>query len=143
MMAPHVNPRATEYGIVLKGSGRIQVVFPDGSNAMDTNIKEGDVFFIPRYFAFCQIASKDEPLEFFGFTTSAQKNKPIFLVGATSLVRTMVGPELATAFGVSEETMRRVAKAQHEAVILPTPWAAPAHEEVQVVVDAIPELAKE
>ncbi|KAK7335724.1 hypothetical protein VNO80_27721 [Phaseolus coccineus] len=138
MMAPHVNPRATEYGIVLKGSGRIQVVFPDGSNAMDTHIKVGDVFFIPRYFAFCQIASNGEPLEFFGFTTSAQKNRPIFLVGSTSLIRTMMGPELATAFGVSEKTMRSIAKAQQEAVILPAP-----HEEVQVVVDAIPKLAKE
>ncbi|TKY48497.1 Vicilin antimicrobial peptides 2-2 [Spatholobus suberectus] len=143
MMAPHVNPRATEYGIVLKGSGRIQIVFPNGSNAMDTHIKEGDVFFIPRYFAFCQIASRSEPLEFFGFTTSAQRNRPQFLVGATSLMRTMVGPELAAAFGVSEETMRRVANAQHEAVILPTPWAARAHrKKEEVVVDATPKLTR-
>ncbi|OIW15764.1 hypothetical protein TanjilG_04299 [Lupinus angustifolius] len=123
MMTPHVNPRATEYGIVLKGSGRIQIIFPNGSNAMDTDIKEGDVFFVPRYFPFCQIASRNGALEFFGFTTSARKNKPQFLVGATSLMRTMMGPELAAAFGVSEETMKRVVNAQHEGVILPTPWA--------------------
>ncbi|XP_020223440.1 vicilin-like seed storage protein At2g28490 [Cajanus cajan] len=119
MMAPHMNPRATEYGIVLKGTGRIQIVFPNGSNAMDAEIKEGDVFFIPRYFAFCQMASRGQPLEFFGFTTSAQRNRPQFLVGATSLMRTMLGPELAAAFGVTQETMRRVANAQHEALILP------------------------
>ncbi|KAE9587944.1 putative rmlC-like jelly roll protein [Lupinus albus] len=123
MMTPHVNPRATEYGIVLKGSGRIQIIFPNGSSAMDTHIKEGDVFFVPRYFPFCQIASKNGPLEFFGFTTSARKNKPQFLVGATSLMRTMMGPELAAAFGVSEDTMKRMVDAQHETVILPTPWA--------------------
>ncbi|KAL2968754.1 hypothetical protein AAZX31_15G043600 [Glycine max] len=132
-----------KYGIGLKGSGRIQIVFPNGSNAiyMDAHIKEGDVFFIPRYFAFCQIASKNEPLEFFGFTTSAQKNRPQFLVGATSLMRTMVGPELAAAFGVSEETMRRMARAQHEAVILPTPWTAHAHDH-KVVVDRVQKLTK-
>jgi len=45
---------------------------------MDTHIKQGDVFFIPRYFAFCQIALSNEPLDFFGFTTSAQKNKHSF-----------------------------------------------------------------
>ncbi|KAE9600615.1 putative rmlC-like jelly roll protein [Lupinus albus] len=123
MMTPHVNPRATEYGIVLKGSGRIQIIFPNGSNAMDTHIKEGDVFFVPRYFPFCQIASRNGPLEFFGFTTSARKNRPQFLIGATSLMRTMMGPELATAFGVSEDTMKRMVNAQHESVILPTPWA--------------------
>ncbi|XP_058773957.1 vicilin-like seed storage protein At2g28490 [Vicia villosa] len=122
MMTPHVNPRATEYGVVMKGSGRIQILFPNGSNAMDTEIKEGDVFFVPRYFPFCQIASSNEQLDFFGFTTSSKKNKPQFLVGASSLMKTMMGPELAAAFGVSEDTMKNILNAQHEAVILPTPW---------------------
>ncbi|WJX69405.1 hypothetical protein P8452_53651 [Trifolium repens] len=120
MMTPHVNPRATEYGVVIKGSGRIQIVFPNGSNAMDTSIKEGDVFFVPRYFAFSQIASSSEQLDFFGFTTSAKKNKPQFLVGATSLMKTLMGPELAAAFGVSEDTMENILNAQHEGVIIPT-----------------------
>ncbi|AES67433.2 allergen gly M Bd 28 kDa protein [Medicago truncatula] len=119
MMTPHVNPRATEYGIVIRGSGRIQIVFPNGTNAMDTHIKQGDVFFVPRYFAFCQIASSNEPLDFFGFTTSAQKNKPQFLIGATSLMKSMMGPELAAAFGVSEDAMQNILNAQHESVILP------------------------
>ncbi|XP_027345391.1 vicilin-like seed storage protein At2g28490 [Abrus precatorius] len=125
MMAPHLNPRATEYGIVLRGYGRIQILFPNGSNAMNTEIKVGDVFVVPRYFPFCQIASRNGPLEFFGFSTSARKNKPQFLAGAVSLVTTMMGPELAAAFGVSEDTMRRTVDAQHEAVILPSTWAAP------------------
>ncbi|AES67429.1 putative rmlC-like jelly roll protein [Medicago truncatula] len=125
MMTPHVNPRATEYGIVIRGSGRIQIVFPNGTNAMDTHIKQGDVFFVPRYFAFFQIASSNEPLDFFGFTTSAQKNKPQFLVGATSLMKSMMGPELAAAFGVSEDSMQNILNAQQESVIVPTPWTAP------------------
>ncbi|KAI5413152.1 vicilin-like seed storage protein At2g28490 [Lathyrus oleraceus] len=129
MMTPHVNPRATEYGVVVKGSGRIQILFPNGSNAMDTQIKEGDVFFVPRYFAFCQIASENEPLDFFGFTTSSKKNKSQFLVGASSLMKTMMGPELAAAFGVSEDTMQNILNAQHEAVILPTSWTKHEHED--------------
>ncbi|KAL4359434.1 hypothetical protein AHAS_Ahas08G0077000 [Arachis hypogaea] len=141
MMTPHMNPMATEYGIVLRGSGRIQIVFPNGTNAMDAEIKEGDVFFIPRYFPFCQIASKDQPLEFFGFTTSASKNRPQFLVGATSLMRTMMGPELAAAFGVSEETMRHMVDAQHEDVILPYPHHQDHNKEV-VEVDTIPKLIR-
>ncbi|KAH7561001.1 hypothetical protein JRO89_XS10G0156600 [Xanthoceras sorbifolium] len=47
MMAPHVNPTATEYGVVLGGSGRIQIVYPNGTTAMDTKVKEGDVFWVP------------------------------------------------------------------------------------------------
>ncbi|KAK6936004.1 Cupin 1, partial [Dillenia turbinata] len=125
MMAPHVNPRATEYGIVLRGSGSIQIVHPNGTSATNTQIKEGDMFFVPRYFPFCQIASRTGPMEFFGFTTSARKNRPQFLVGANSILQTMKGHELAAAFGMTDEHFRRLADAQREGVILPSPSAAP------------------
>ncbi|RZB74717.1 hypothetical protein D0Y65_033613 [Glycine soja] len=114
-----------EYSIVLSGYGELHIVFPNGSKAMNTKIKQGEVFVVPRYFPFCQIASRDGPLEFFGFSTSARKNKPQFLAGAVSLLRTMMGPELAAAFGMSEGTLRRAVDAQHVAVILPSAWAAP------------------
>ncbi|XP_042958318.1 vicilin-like seed storage protein At2g28490 [Carya illinoinensis] len=131
MMAPHVNPTATEYGIVLSGSGTIQIVYPNGTSAMNANISEGDVFWVPKYFPFCQIASRNGPLEFFGFTTSARRNRPQFLVGASSILRTMLGPELAAAFGVSEEKLQRFVYAQEEAVILPSPKAAPPDEKMK------------
>lgn len=125
MMTPHVNPMATEYGVVLRGSGRIQIVFPDGSNAMNTKVKAGDVFFVPRYFPSCQIAAMGEDLEIFGFTTSTEMNRPEFLVGAKSLLRTMMGPELAAAFGVSVETLKEVINAQRDSIIVPAGMAAP------------------
>ncbi|KAM1277138.1 hypothetical protein ACFX13_030279 [Malus domestica] len=129
MMAPHVNPRATEYGIVLRGSGTLQIVFPNGTQAINAKIQEGDVFWVPRYFAFCQIASRTGPLEFFGFTTSARKNRPQFLVGAASVLQELKGPELAAAFSVSEDRLRKFIDAQREAVILPTAQAAPPYKE--------------
>ncbi|CAL8999453.1 unnamed protein product [Prunus brigantina] len=129
MMAPHVNPTATEYGIVLRGSGTIQIVFPNGTSAMNTNVQDGDVFWVPRYFPFCQIASRTGPLEFFGFTTSARKNRPQFLAGASSVLQTIRGPELAAAFGVSEDRLRKFINAQREAVILPSAQAAPPYKE--------------
>eukprot|EP00494_Astrolonche_serrata_P006200 UN06217 len=95
MMAPHVNPRATEYGVVLAGEGVIQVVFPNGSLAMSAVVRAGDVFWIPRHFPFVQVASRGGPFVFFGFTTSARRNKPQFLTGPTSVFRMMLGPELA------------------------------------------------
>nr|DAD26095.1 TPA_asm: hypothetical protein HUJ06_027563 [Nelumbo nucifera] len=119
MMAPHVNPTATEYGVVLSGTGSIEVVFPNGTSAMNADVSEGDVFWVPRYFPFCQIASKMGPMEFFGFTTSARKNRPQFLVGASSILQTMSSSELAAAFDVSEERFRNLTNAQRESVILP------------------------
>ncbi|KAK7312541.1 hypothetical protein VNO77_36472 [Canavalia gladiata] len=124
MLVPHLNPIATEYGIALRGRGRVEIVSPNRSNATSIEIKEGDAFVVPKYFPFCQIASRNGVLELFGFTTSAGKTKPMFLAGAVSLIKTMMGPELAASFGVSEDTMHRVADAQHEAVILPSTWAA-------------------
>ncbi|GLT46319.1 hypothetical protein SLA2020_200810 [Shorea laevis] len=123
MMAPHVNPTATEYGIVLRGTGRIQIVFPNGTSAMDAKVTEGDVFWVPRYLAFCQIASLAGPFEFFGFTTSAHKNRPQFLVGANSPLHALHGPELAAAFGTTEERIKHVLDGQRETVILPSPAA--------------------
>lgn len=125
MMAPHINPTATEYGIVLSGSGTIQIVYPNGTLAMNSKVSEGDVFWVPRYFPFCQIASRTGPFEFFGFTTSSRKNRPQFLVGRNSLLQTMRGPELAAAFGVSEDRLRKFIDAQHETTILPTASVAP------------------
>ncbi|KAG5238418.1 vicilin antimicrobial peptide [Salix suchowensis] len=133
MMAPHMNPTATEFGIVLRGSGRIQIVFPNGTQAMDARVKEGDVFWVPRYFPFCQIADRSGPFEFFGFTTSARKNRPQFLVGSSSILQTLRSPELAAAFGVSEDRIDHVISAQREAVILPSASAAPPDEVEEVV----------
>ncbi|KAL6967319.1 hypothetical protein U1Q18_033129 [Sarracenia purpurea var. burkii] len=138
MLAPHVNPTATEYGIVLRGSGTVQVVFPNGTLAMNAKVSEGDVFLVPRYFPFCQIASRSGPFEFFGFTTSSRKNRPQFLAGANSILHTMKGPEFAAAFGVSEERLHKILDAQRETVILPSASAASpdkvTEEEVEVVV---------
>ncbi|KAK4358748.1 hypothetical protein RND71_020977 [Anisodus tanguticus] len=125
MMAPHINPTATEYGVVLRGSGSIQIVFPNGTLAMNARVNEGDVFWVPRYFPFCQIASRTGPFEFFGFSTTARKNRPQFLVGQNSILQSMRGPEFAAAFGVSEERLRRILDAQREAVILPSASVAP------------------
>ncbi|XP_039136721.1 vicilin-like seed storage protein At2g28490 [Dioscorea cayenensis subsp. rotundata] len=120
MLAPHVNPRATEFGVVLGGEGRVQVVFPNGTMAMNEEVSEGDVFWVPRYFPFCHIASRSGPMEFFGFTTAARRNWPQFLAGARSLLKTMMGPELAAGFGVNQTRLRRMVEAQKEELFLPT-----------------------
>ncbi|EEF36024.1 nutrient reservoir, putative [Ricinus communis] len=120
MMAPHMNPTATEYGIVLRGSGVIEIVYPNGTQAMKAKVAEG-------------------PFEFFGFTTSARKNRPQFLAGASSVLTTLRGPELAAAFGMSKERVESFINAQREAVILPSASAAPPDEmEKKVGLDRVP-----
>ncbi|CAN0929241.1 Vicilin-like seed storage protein At2g28490 [Linum grandiflorum] len=127
MMAPHVNPTATEYGVVLRGEGSVEIVYPNGTQAIKTEVAEGDVFLAPRYFPFSQMASRTGPMEFFGFTTSARKNRPLFLVGRGSVVETMKGAELPAGFGMAgdEKLFRGIAEAQRESVILPSASASP------------------
>ncbi|KAF5937792.1 hypothetical protein HYC85_025298 [Camellia sinensis] len=86
-------------------------------------VKEGDVFWVPQYFPFCQTASREGSFEFFGFTTSSRKNKPQFLVGSNSVLHSMRGPEFAASFGVSEKKFKKMMNAQGESVILPPPEA--------------------
>lgn len=124
MMAPHINPKATEIGIVLEGNGTIQIVFPNGTLAMNAKVSAGDVFWVPRFFPFCQIASRTAPFEFFGFTTSSKKNWPVFLVGQNSLLQLLRGPELAAALGWSEERLENITGAQKQSAIFPSQYAA-------------------
>ena len=137
MMAPHLNPTATEYGIVLNGTGVIEIVYPNGTQAMKAKVKENDVFWIPRYFPFCQIASRTGTFEFVGFTTSAERNRPQFLAGASSILTTLRGPELAAAFGMPEKRVRDLINAQREAVILPSASAAPPDEMLKKKTDSV------
>ncbi|KAJ8560933.1 hypothetical protein K7X08_027123 [Anisodus acutangulus] len=120
MIAPNVNPTSIEYGVVLKGTGRIQIVYPNGTLAMNARVRYGDVSWVPRYFPFCQIASTNGPFEFFGFTTSTRRNHQQFLVGKNSLMQSLRGPEFAAAFGIGEKRLKRIANSQHEQVILPS-----------------------
>ncbi|PKU64877.1 Vicilin-like antimicrobial peptides 2-2 [Dendrobium catenatum] len=120
MMAPHVNPRATEYGVVVSGAGTVEVVYPNGTGAMKAKVKEGDVFWVPRFFPFSQVAASHGPMEILGFTTSARRNRPQFLVGKNSILRLMMGKELAAGFGVREEELRQVVMKQNNTVILPS-----------------------
>ncbi|KAG6789467.1 hypothetical protein POTOM_005565 [Populus tomentosa] len=94
---------AIEYGIFLSGSCRMQIVFPNGTQVMNATVKAGDAFWVPRYFPFYQIAARSGSIEFFGFTTSARKNRPQLLIGASSILQTLRIPELAAAFSPPDE----------------------------------------
>ncbi|XP_078436361.1 vicilin-like seed storage protein At2g28490 [Wolffia australiana] len=121
MLAPHVNPVATEYGVVLNGEGSVHVVFPNGTAAMKAEVREGDAFWAPRFFPMCHVAARSGAMEFFGFASSGKKNRPQFLAGSGSVLRALAGPELAAAFGSEEEELLEIVEAQRESTILP-PW---------------------
>ncbi|XP_020590098.1 vicilin-like seed storage protein At2g28490 [Phalaenopsis equestris] len=120
ILAPHVNPRATEYGIVIAGSGTVEIVNPNGTKALKAEVTVGDVFWVPRFYPFAYVAGREGPLVILGFTTSSRKNRAQFLAGKGSTLSLLIGKELAAGFGVTEEELKQLVHKQVESVILPS-----------------------
>ncbi|KAK4493385.1 hypothetical protein RD792_017715 [Penstemon davidsonii] len=125
MMAPHWNSMATEIGIVLQGRGMVRVVCSSFSNEttlcrnMRFQVKEGDVFVVPRFHTVAQMSFNDDTFVFIGFsTTTNKKNQPQFLVGRDSVLQTLDKNVLALSFNVTNTTMDRLLAPRDESVIL-------------------------
>lgn len=86
MLAPHWNPSATEIAYVTKGRGYVHVAFPNGTKALESEVTEGTVFVVPRYYPVTQVASRDGTFQFVGFSTSSKPNNPQFLAGTDKFV---------------------------------------------------------
>ncbi|GBG70612.1 hypothetical protein CBR_g6739 [Chara braunii] len=102
MLLPHWNPDAMEVGMVTAGRGLIQVVFPDGTSAIKEEVQKGDLFVVPRFHPVVQVASRDDPFEFVGFTSNSKPAHPYFLAGGTSVLHDVDAELLGTGYGVIE-----------------------------------------
>ncbi|KAG6792852.1 hypothetical protein POTOM_002011 [Populus tomentosa] len=111
MMAPHVNPATTEYGIVLSGSGRIQIVFPNGTQVMNARVKAETML----------SGSQDTSP-----SVKLQKGQVLSSSSDSQLQLARTGTALDWK-GLSAS----IVTAQREAVILPSATAAPPDEEEQ------------
>eukprot|EP00249_Psilotum_nudum_P014295 c24755_g1_i1 orf=186-1511(-) len=119
LMAPHWNPMGTEIALVTNGEGDVQIAFPNGTCALNKRIGMGTVFLVPQYYPMCQIASRNGPFEFMGFTTTARPNNPQFLTGSNSVLKIMDSDMLASAFDMHPDQLKDVLESQPDAVILP------------------------
>eukprot|EP01018_Ginkgo_biloba_P037371 Gb_30035 [translate_table: standard] len=129
MISPHWNPRGTEIGIVTRGEGIVQIVYPNGSSGAVKvemmRVREGEVFVVPRFYAMTHMSFGNESaFEFVGFSTCARGNHPRFLAGVNSVLNVLDKESLALAFGVSSEYVADLLAAQRDAVILACPFCA-------------------
>ena len=44
---------------VTKGTGRVQITGASGKMEMDSEVKEGELFIVPKFFVFAQIAGEN------------------------------------------------------------------------------------
>ncbi|XP_010935327.1 11S globulin seed storage protein 2 isoform X4 [Elaeis guineensis] len=89
---------------VIKGSAHVEISGTDGKGVLETEVKEGYLFLVPKFFAATMIAG-DEGMEWFSIITS---QKPEFrqLTGATSLLNTLAPQVLETAFNVTPDLVK-------------------------------------
>eukprot|EP00252_Welwitschia_mirabilis_P009811 TRINITY_DN22688_c0_g1_i1.p1 TRINITY_DN22688_c0_g1~~TRINITY_DN22688_c0_g1_i1.p1 ORF type:complete len:369 (+),score=56.30 TRINITY_DN22688_c0_g1_i1:96-1202(+) len=108
---------------VLKGSGRVQVVGIDGESVLDTQVKPGLLFIVPRFHVVSKIAG-DEGLQWFSIITTPN---PVFtqLGGKTSAWKALSKETLMAAFDIDEETEKLFrSKRMQDAIFFPPPNAS-------------------
>ncbi|KAJ3676650.1 hypothetical protein LUZ60_004062 [Juncus effusus] len=89
---------------IVKGSGRVQVVGIDGKRVLETEIKGGSLFIVPRFFVVSKIAGK-EGMEWFSIITTPN---PVFshLAGRTSVWKAISPEVLEASFDTTPEMER-------------------------------------
>ncbi|XP_056861963.1 glutelin type-B 5-like [Raphanus sativus] len=92
---------ALQVTYIVAGSGRVQVVGADGKRVLETHIKAGSLFIVPRFFVVSKIADP-EGMSWFSIVTTPD---PIFthLAGRTSVWKALSPEVLQAAFKVDPE----------------------------------------
>ncbi|KAL0292703.1 UNVERIFIED_CONTAM: Glutelin type-A 2 [Sesamum calycinum] len=92
---------ALQVTYIVRGSGRVQVVGVDGKRVLETTIKAGSLFIVPRFFVVSKIADPDG-MDWFSIITTPN---PVFthLAGRTSVWKALSPEVLQAAFGVPPE----------------------------------------
>ncbi|KAJ4978072.1 hypothetical protein NE237_008852 [Protea cynaroides] len=111
---------ALQVTYVIRGSGRVQVVGVDGRRVLETTLKAGCLFIVPRFFVVSKIADNDG-LEWFSIITTPN---PIFtnLAGKTSVWKALSPEVLEASFNVAPDVEQLLrSKRNSDAVFFPPP----------------------
>ncbi|KAG6629269.1 12S seed storage globulin 1-like [Carya illinoinensis] len=111
---------ALQVTYIVRGSGRVQVVGVDGRRVLETTVKAGSLFIVPRFFVVSKIAAPDG-MEWFSIITTPN---PIFthLAGRNSVWKALSPQVLEAAFNVdsnTENTFR--SRRTSDAIFFPPP----------------------
>ncbi|KAK9940369.1 hypothetical protein M0R45_017035 [Rubus argutus] len=111
---------ALQVTYIVRGSGRVQVVGVDGKRVLETTIKAGNLFIVPRFFVVSKIADP-EGLEWFSIITTPN---PIFthLAGSIGAWKALSPQVLEASFNVDSETEKLFrSKRTSDAIFFPPP----------------------
>ncbi|KAK1299058.1 hypothetical protein QJS10_CPB14g01452 [Acorus calamus] len=105
---------------VIRGSGRVQIVGIDGKRVLETRLKAGCLFIVPRFFVVSKIADADG-MDWFSIITTPN---PVFtnLAGSSSVYKALSPQVLEAAFNAAPEMEKLFrSKRTKDAVFFPPP----------------------
>lgn len=111
---------ALQVTYIVRGSGRVQVVGVDGKRVLETTLKAGDLFIVPRFFVVSKIAENDG-MEWFSIITTPN---PVFthMAGSSSVWKALSPTVLQAAFNVDPEVEKLFrSKRTADAIFFPPP----------------------
>ncbi|WJX45940.1 hypothetical protein P8452_32785 [Trifolium repens] len=111
---------ALQVTYIVRGSGRVQVVGVDGKRVLETTLKAGNLFIVPRFFVVSKIAN-DEGMEWFSIITTPN---PIFthMAGSSSVWKALSPTVLQAAFNVDADVEKLFrSKRTADAIFFPPP----------------------
>ncbi|XP_057955706.1 glutelin type-D 1-like [Malania oleifera] len=111
---------ALQVTYIVRGSGRVQVVGVDGRRVLETTIKAGNLFIVPRFFVVSKFADASG-MEWFSIITTPN---PIFthLAGRTSAWKALSPEVLEASFNVPADVEKQFrSKRMSDAIFFPPP----------------------
>lgn len=111
---------ALQVTYIVRGSGRVQVVGVDGKRVLETTIKAGNLFIVPRFFVVSKICDPDG-MDWFSIISTPN---PIFthLAGRTSAWKALSPQVLQAAFNVTPDVEQQFSsKRTTDAIFFPPP----------------------
>ncbi|XP_004229944.1 13S globulin seed storage protein-like [Solanum lycopersicum] len=106
---------SVQLSYVTKGSGRVQIVGPLRKVVLDTKVKEGELFFVPKFFPFV-VEADEGGMEFFSVITSSKQVYGGLSGGKNSIWKAISPSVLEASLNVTESFKSKIAKG---AVIAP------------------------
>lgn len=111
---------ALQVTYIVRGSGRVQVVGVDGHRVLETTLKAGSLFIVPRFFVVSKIGDP-EGMDWFSIITTPN---PIFthLAGRTSAWKALSSKVLEASFSVGSDMEKLFrSKRNADAIFFPPP----------------------
>nr|XP_018914076.1 PREDICTED: 11S globulin seed storage protein 2-like [Bemisia tabaci] len=109
---------ALQVTYIVRGSGRVQVVGVDGKRVLETTVKAGNLFIVPRFFVVSKIADPDG-MDWFSIISTPN---PVFthLAGKTSVWKALSPSVLQAAFNVDPKIEQQFrSKRTSDAIFFP------------------------